>query len=404
MNRKKKIYDKGKAIAIDTISVINLDNNHNTKVLDEALKNNKEMDSYLSIMADEEKINQILSTYDRPEKENEANRLIKTIENIKPKYTLKRIYWLSSTIAAAILLISFNIWENNYKKQENDSGNHQIVSSNINDTQFNKPLLINEEGEIVVLDDEIRAIKDAIIISETYIDYTKTNKVSDANNIKITKVKEISYRTIKIPSQYTYTIKLSDGSEVILNANSSIKFPSEFHNDERVVYLQGEAYFNIKKSENPFIVKLDSDVSVKVYGTQFNINTNICDNVETLLINGKVGVQIDKDEVILKPSQMISIDCNKKYKLLNVDINKYIGWKSGHFISDFNEMGRLMSEIAQWYGVEFKFSKDIDLQKKLVIHLEKYKNINDLIDVLERAYKMRFIRDGGNLYYVEQLK
>ena len=86
-----------------------------------------------------------------------------------------------------------------------------------------------------------------------------------------------------------------------LNAETELRYPVQFNGKERVVYLKGEAYFEVSKNkEKPFLVQVD-DMSVKVYGTEFNVNTY--NNIETVLVTGSVSMNQGGKEVLLKPNQ-----------------------------------------------------------------------------------------------------
>lgn len=102
--------------------------------------------------------------------------------------------------------------------------------------------------------------------------------------------KKVQIHRLSIPRGETFKVVLSDGTEVLLNSDSRLSYPTVFKGKERVVSLEGEAYFNVtKNTEHPFIVK-SGNVQVRVLGTEFNMCSYTPDNVRVTLIEGKVAV------------------------------------------------------------------------------------------------------------------
>ena len=101
----------------------------------------------------------------------------------------------------------------------------------------------------------------------------------------------LAMNTLKVPRGGEFRLKLSDGTNVYLNSASELKYPVRFDEKERKVYLSGEAYFEVTKDLNrPFYVVME-EVQVRVYGTEFNVNTHQPGKVHTVLVDGKVGIK-----------------------------------------------------------------------------------------------------------------
>ena len=112
-------------------------------------------------------------------------------------------------------------------------------------------------------------------------------------------------QTVTVPAGQRAQITLADGTKVWLNSESTLSYRSDFGRRDRDVELDGEAYFEVSKNTNkPFLV-IAEDVQVKVYGTTFNINTLLENQIQTTLVKGSVGIQVQdsSQEYILKPSQ-----------------------------------------------------------------------------------------------------
>ena len=87
-----------------------------------------------------------------------------------------------------------------------------------------------------------------------------------------------------------YSLRLADGTTVILNSETRIRFPNSFIGTERKIFLSGEAYFNVARDETrPFLVEFLGG-SVRVLGTQFNVKAYMGQNIFATLVSGKVEV------------------------------------------------------------------------------------------------------------------
>lgn len=97
----------------------------------------------------------------------------------------------------------------------------------------------------------------------------------------------VQLNELKIPRGGEYEVALSDGTIVRLNSASSLKYPVVFGKEHRKVELTGEAYFRVSKDTVPFLVQV-GDMTVKVYGTTFNINSHLDRRIQTALVEGKI--------------------------------------------------------------------------------------------------------------------
>lgn len=147
---------------------------------------------------------------------------------------------------------------------------------------------------------------------------------------------------------------LSDGSEVYLNAGSSIEFPKNFEVSERVVKIKGEAYFEVKSDKKrPFKV-VSNEMTVTVLGTKFNFNSDAGQN-SVALIEGKVEYQDNTSgsSIIMKPGQLASFDTKaSKFNLSDFDQNLILGWKNGVLVFRDASLDQVAHNLEKWYGVE----------------------------------------------------
>lgn len=136
---------------------------------------------------------------------------------------------------------------------------------------------------------------------------------------------------LKVPLGGTYHIQLADGTNVWLNADSELEFPSAFVGKERSVKVHGEAYFEIaKEAVRPFKVNI-GDTQVEALGTAFNINTQrYKGKTKTILTEGKIKVSTPGDNKIIEPGYA-SISGAEGIEVAKADVEEALSWKDGYF-------------------------------------------------------------------------
>ncbi|MCK5369706.1 MAG: FecR family protein [Cyclobacteriaceae bacterium] len=183
-------------------------------------------------------------------------------------------------------------------------------------------------------------------------------------NLNPTEINEIHAREIikNNPRGQKSTVFLPDGSNVILNSESSITYSSIFDNDKREVRISGEAYFEVDHdNDRPFIVKTDY-MDIRVLGTSFNVNAfKNTNGIKVSLVTGKVevyenGKDLDSiNKIILSPRQAISYNINKSSfdKITRFNPEAEYGWKDGLIYFEKASFDEIISRLSNWYGVDF---------------------------------------------------
>ena len=175
----------------------------------------------------------------------------------------------------------------------------------------------------------------------------------------------VSIITKENPAGRKSRIFLPDGTAVKLNSNSKLKFPESFSNTERIVYLEGEAFFKVAKdAERPFSV-VSGGITTTALGTSFNVkSSNNVENVKVALVTGQVKVKDDKgSSVILAPNEMVTYEEGKIDKRL-FDYNKEIAWSEGKLYFKQKKLTQVFLDLEAWYGFEFEFELTKPLKGK----------------------------------------
>lgn len=206
-------------------------------------------------------------------------------------------------------------------------------------------------------------------------------------------------------------ILLPDSSQVILNANSSIRVQQGTDEGGRQVWLDGEAYFQVrKKLSNPqiFIVHT-KQVDVEVLGTKFNVNTRREHSVVSLE-EGKVRLSLHEEELteleqsapmIMRPGQVVVIGETPKIRIDDdKDVSTHSGWSRNEFHFDNTSLADIARLIEDNYGYKMEVSDTTLLQLTISGDL-RAANMQELVKVLEAVLRLK-MRIGNKVVYVRE--
>lgn len=214
---------------------------------------------------------------------------------------------------------------------------------------------------------------------------------------------EVKTQRLSTPRGMDFKVILPDGSEVWLNAESTIEFPTSFQSGSRQVNLQGEAYFKVAHNEHaPFIVH-SNQMNVRVLGTEFNFKTYASEPAHVTLIQGKVEVMRsgdDEAEIQLKPGEDAWFDDKGNLQVEAVDTYAAVQWVKGFFYFHDQPLIDVLRELGRWYnmGVIFKNSEAMHYN----VHFSALRNesINVAIESLNRLGRIQIrIEDNDLVVY-----
>jgi transmembrane sensor len=207
-------------------------------------------------------------------------------------------------------------------------------------------------------------------------------------------------------------ILLPDSSMVILNANSSMRIPQQWTDDDskggRQVWLEGEAYFEVQKKSSTrqkFVVHTDQ-VDVEVLGTKFNVNTRRQHSIVSLE-EGKVQLSVKgevqsvlekKTPVVLRPGQVVDIDGSPQVRISNdKDVITHSGWSRNEFHFDNTSLADVARLIEDTYGYKMEASDTTLFQRSISGDL-RAANVQELAKVLEFTLKLRMRVEEKTIY------
>lgn len=205
--------------------------------------------------------------------------------------------------------------------------------------------------------------------------------------IAATETQQILINNITTPRGGQYHLTLSDGTNIWLNAASSLTYPSAFQKGKpRIVELSGEGFFEVTPNiQDPFVVRYANGMEAVVLGTSFNINSYTDEKATyTTLINGSLSVQnlLEKKDM-LRPGQQ-SVLSNGKTKIVPADIEEIVAWKEGWFLFNRLELQAILRQLSRWYNIDFDIAGTIG-SKQFSGIVSKSNNISEVLKIMENT-------------------
>ena len=319
--------------------------------------------------------------------------------------------WWVGTAAAVLLACTLGIYL--YGNRDKAVETQPVVNLSVDDFQpgDDRAVLTLADGEKITLNDA--KIGTLAREGETAITKTKEGEIvyhfqEDTEKDHIAK-RKLAYNVLSTPKSGQYQVQLPDGTHVWLNALSSIRFPSAFAENERVVEVTGEVYFEVAKVQDgtkriPFKV-ISGDQTIEVLGTRFNvISYDDEEMIETTLLEGSIKINIGKDVgqgVLLKPGQQIQVKSSSvsPYTIRGVDAQSVVSWKDGYFRFDDTGLPELMRQISRWYDIEVMYESPVR-EYEFVGKIERSAPLSKVLKILELG-GVRFRMEENKLIVTE---
>lgn len=215
---------------------------------------------------------------------------------------------------------------------------------------------------------------------------------------------EAEYNVLEVPRGGEYTVTLSDGTVVYLNSGSVLRYPVAFGTEAREVSFSGEGYFEVAKdADRPFYVVAD-DVKIKVYGTSFNVNTHYAGQIQTVLVEGRIGIQTPASDVEYKviPGQLALYQSkNKTLNISDVDVRPFVAWKDRVFVFENMSLENIMTTLSLWYDVDVLFQTAGLKDLHFTGHLGRYEDISAILEAISGVTQVKFSVKGRTVIVSE---
>lgn len=250
-------------------------------------------------------------------------------------------------VAAAIIIAGAAI-AYSWMSEKNNSNNVPTLAKDMA-PGGNRATLTLAAGQIIVLDSTANI--NLARQGATNINVTDGMLITRTDTSQLTGEEKMN--TVTTPLGGTWSLVLPDGSKVVLNAGSSLQFPSAFAGKKRTVVLTGEGYFEVAKDPLfPFEV-IASGNNVTVLGTHFNINSYSDEPyLKVTLEEGSVRLN---NTNTLKPGELAAVKAGKPVTIVAADLEKELAWKNGQFVFKQTQIDEVMRQVGRWYNCEVKF-------------------------------------------------
>lgn len=205
------------------------------------------------------------------------------------------------------------------------------------------------------------------------------------------------FNTLIVPKGGEYSLELPDGTVVWVNSESALRFPEKFTSNRREVFLEGEAYFEVKKDANrPFYVYTEVG-KVRVLGTAFNVCAYSNDRFwQTTLVEGSVMINQEEKEVLLKPNEQYQIDVRTgKAGLREVLPELYTSWRDGKFYFKAYTFEELVEKLERWYDFKMFYMNEEIKTRRFSGVVNKYQPLEEMFKFLQMTSDVQFNVKGN---------
>lgn len=196
--------------------------------------------------------------------------------------------------------------------------------------------------------------------------------------------------TLYVPAGQRARLTLQDGTEVWLNAKSTLVYPSYFGAGERRVTVTGEAFFEVAKDvQKPFIVTT-REAEIKVLGTKFNVYSYPeNDYMRTSLLEGKVEISnpsAPEKSIVLAPNQQVV--CYKGEMMVgNIANNEYFLWKEGIYSFDREKLSSIIRKLELYYDVKIIVEGALNMEMEYTGKFRQRDGIDEILRILQKIQK-----------------
>ncbi|MCP9533931.1 FecR domain-containing protein [Prevotella copri] len=204
------------------------------------------------------------------------------------------------------------------------------------------------------------------------------------------------YCVVSTPAATTTLVTLSDGTRVMLNANSTLEYPASFDDAEvREVRLKGEAHFEVTKNPHrPFVVRA-GEMQTQVLGTIFDVKAYRKDAPKVTLMQGKVKVSNADTEVEMRPGQTATLQADKI--VVSKASSSASDWLEGDFDMDQVTLAEAMSDIGAWYNKTVVFQSQANMGKLIHFRFSRRASLQEIITALNEMGVARIKIEKGKI-------
>ena len=205
-----------------------------------------------------------------------------------------------------------------------------------------------------------------------------------------------SMNTLYVPAGQRAQITLQDGTEVWLNAQSTLRYPARFSGNKRKVEVEGEAYFIVvANKKKPFIVSA-KQLHIEVIGTEFNVDSYPnTDYVRTALVKGSLSIHKTDDKansVILKPNEQLPLKDNRM-SMANISNPDHLLWKNGVYSFNNERLIDILKKLECYYDITINVEDQEMFASKYTGKFRQSDGVDEILTVLQKIQPFKITRE-----------
>lgn len=196
-------------------------------------------------------------------------------------------------------------------------------------------------------------------------------------------------------------LMLPDGTKVWLNKHTTLKYPREFSAEGRNIFMEGEAYFEVKRdTKKPFIVRSEA-MQVRVLGTVFNFKSDMTTHsAVATLIKGEIEVRGNHDEgmIILAPGQKAELNSVSRRLVVKQVDTGIENWYNNEFVFEKADIYTIARTLENSYGVKIILAPDVDAKKTYTGAIKKKENVEDALNLIKNSIPIDYKIVGSSVF------
>ena len=201
-------------------------------------------------------------------------------------------------------------------------------------------------------------------------------------------------------------VELPDGTHISLGSKTTFNYDKDYGKDKRIVYLEGEAYFDVaKQKDKPFIVKT-KEQDIEALGTKFNVMAYPLDSlVITTLLEGSVQLKTMNfpERTIMRPNQQLIYNRNtKQASLFHVDARQFTSWTTGYYYFHEQSLKAILDRLSHVYGMQFTVNSEILNQRTFTGTFYRGQSIKDIMEIVNLSIPIKYKIDDRHVTISEK--
>ncbi|WP_343328419.1 FecR family protein [Polaribacter staleyi] len=387
MKRVSQLIELAKEIASSFLMDRNIDTERMESNFDK--ESAKELMDRLKDPEERKKRASIVREIDKEKKE--TWRKIKEAIASKPKFNYFKIFSRVAAVFIGLIGFAYFLFHNKpaITIEDNLIAEEEIVLKLSNgNTQ-----IITKNGESKIIDDKGKVVG-----------AQKGNKLNYKNS-STTISKKLIFNELKVPYGKTFSLVLSDGTEVHLNAGTVLKYPVQFLKEQnRQVYLTGEAFFKVTKDkEHPFVVE-SNDLNIRVLGTSFNVSSYAENkDIFTVLVEGAVRLY-GKDELYTEEKSKLLMPGRKarwnkkdqKITIKKVNTSIYTSWIDGTLVIENLKFKQIIKRLERHYNIKI-INNNKELSNQAFTATFRVENIQEVLESFKTNFSFKYKIEGDTI-------